>query len=335
MESEDLRPCSVYVITNNVNGKNYVGVSIEPDKRWKDHKYASKKSEYPIYKAMRKYGVDKFSFKIICWADNFKAALKIEMDSRRLGLGSYNQTMGGEGIAGYRHTDEAKAKISEAHSGLIRTPEMKKKISDTLSGVPRIWQASEKTLQIMSTAMSGRTLAEETRQKISETKSADAPLCHPDLEYRGHGLCVKCYMYWYHQTTRGKQDPNVLTPESLIIAPLDHRKMQRWSTPSVLKKMAMCHPDRFENCKGLCNYCYKKKRIQEGKDTPKPSVCHPEKPAKSHGLCAMCNTRKKRAEKRSKENEPHSSNVPVPILPSQVAREAEDEAARSPFDGDE
>ena len=55
--------CGIYLITNLVNGKQYVGQSIGIAHRWIEHK--NSKENYPISKAIRKYGKDNFKFEII------------------------------------------------------------------------------------------------------------------------------------------------------------------------------------------------------------------------------------------------------------------------------
>ena len=60
----------IYKITNNINGHCYIGQSSQIEKRWKNHKIASNNQndssyEYPLYKAMRKYGIENFTFEII------------------------------------------------------------------------------------------------------------------------------------------------------------------------------------------------------------------------------------------------------------------------------
>lgn len=55
--------CGIYLITNLVNGKQYVGQSIGIAHRWVQHK--NSKEDYPISKAIRKYGKDNFKFEII------------------------------------------------------------------------------------------------------------------------------------------------------------------------------------------------------------------------------------------------------------------------------
>lgn len=56
----------VYKITNLINNKIYIGLTTKPHlTRFKEHKQLSKRSNYAIHQAMRKYGVDNFKIDII------------------------------------------------------------------------------------------------------------------------------------------------------------------------------------------------------------------------------------------------------------------------------
>ena len=60
----------IYKIENLINHKIYIGQSVNIEKRWQKHKSAvfnknDKGYEYPLYRAIRKYGIDNFSFSII------------------------------------------------------------------------------------------------------------------------------------------------------------------------------------------------------------------------------------------------------------------------------
>lgn len=93
----------IYKITNLINDKVYIGQSSDIKRRWKDHcKDAFWKHspcyEYPLYRAIRKYGLDNFSFDIIeeCDASELNTKEKFyiaQYDSYKIG---YNQTEGGE-----------------------------------------------------------------------------------------------------------------------------------------------------------------------------------------------------------------------------------------------
>lgn len=54
----------IYRITNQINGKVYIGQSVDIARRWKDHRKAIN-SDLPLYRAMRKYGKDNFIFEVI------------------------------------------------------------------------------------------------------------------------------------------------------------------------------------------------------------------------------------------------------------------------------
>lgn len=55
----------IYKITNNVNNKVYIGVTENFRSRKNGHVWASKRVEKPLYRAMRKYGLENFKFEII------------------------------------------------------------------------------------------------------------------------------------------------------------------------------------------------------------------------------------------------------------------------------
>lgn len=61
----------VYRIVNKINGKYYIGSSIDIDKRWKYHLSESKQNryKYPLYNAIRKYGKDNFILEVIQQCD--------------------------------------------------------------------------------------------------------------------------------------------------------------------------------------------------------------------------------------------------------------------------
>ena len=93
----------IYKITNKTNGKCYIGQSTRIEKRWKDHYYAHQNINdegynYPLYKAMRKYGYDNFTFEIL---EECNTALLNEREMFYIKHfnsfnDGYNQTLGGD-----------------------------------------------------------------------------------------------------------------------------------------------------------------------------------------------------------------------------------------------
>ena len=62
----------IYKITNKINGKIYIGQSVDIERRWKDHRvraFNNHKGNHqyncPLYRAMRKYGLENFDFSIL------------------------------------------------------------------------------------------------------------------------------------------------------------------------------------------------------------------------------------------------------------------------------
>ena len=72
---------SIYLIKNSANGKVYVGQTIQPvERRFKQHLKLPKASQKQlIYKAIQKYGKDKFSYEILIEGiDNYKDLNELE-----------------------------------------------------------------------------------------------------------------------------------------------------------------------------------------------------------------------------------------------------------------
>jgi group I intron endonuclease len=99
----------IYKITNNINGKKYVGQHCgNSESRWKQHlaQAFNKENPYPLYRAMRKYGMENFTYEVL-------EEVPLELGQKQLDLREifhihnensfishkqgYNQTLGGGG----------------------------------------------------------------------------------------------------------------------------------------------------------------------------------------------------------------------------------------------
>lgn len=96
----------IYKITNTINNKSYIGQTIKTaEERWKEHQ-AHAFGSHPndqnktLYKAIRKYGVENFTFEVL--QDNietFKQLDKAEIywiDYYNSFVKGYNETFGGQ-----------------------------------------------------------------------------------------------------------------------------------------------------------------------------------------------------------------------------------------------
>jgi group I intron endonuclease len=144
----------IYCIQNTIDGKCYIGKSINIPKRWKEHRASLRNGHHHnkhLQKAWDYYGEKSFHFKVLEYANPKELAeLEIAYISKHKAFGEngYNFTMGGEGgLLGMPKTKETRRKISEANKGRLHTSEEKAKVSN---------------------ALKGRTFTDEHRKKIGE-----------------------------------------------------------------------------------------------------------------------------------------------------------------------
>lgn len=120
----------IYKVTNKINGKLYIGqTSRTLQKRKSAHirnsfNHNALDYDCAFHKAIRKYGPDNFKWEVVHTCNTVSESNEVE---RKLiaeyntchGVG-YNSNEGGGSGTGFRHSDEAKRKISEA--GKSRPP---------------------------------------------------------------------------------------------------------------------------------------------------------------------------------------------------------------------
>lgn len=145
--------CSIYKITNQINGKIYVGQTWQaPLVRFKAHCKPHKDNLY-FNRAIQKYGKENFFLETICYAidrkdaDFWESHFIIKFDSKNRDKG-YNLTDGGRKRTthGYRHTDASKDILRSIRLGSKHTDETKMQMS--LSRIGR--KHSEETKKNMS-----------------------------------------------------------------------------------------------------------------------------------------------------------------------------------------
>jgi group I intron endonuclease len=158
----------VYIHTNKINYKKYVGIThLPPNKRWRSG-YGYRKHQY-FWHAIQKYGWDNFEHEVIAHnltieeARKFETILIRELKTKNSKFG-YNMTDGGEGARGYVWTDEGKQKLSMSHKGKRMSEESKKKLSESKKG----HTTSEETKRKISEGNKGKTVTPEMRKYLSE-----------------------------------------------------------------------------------------------------------------------------------------------------------------------
>ena len=117
--AEDNRPSIVYMATNKVNGKRYIGLTRTGLELRKQRHFAHARNGRPQHfvRAIRKYGEEAFEFVTLEKCESYKAACEAERRFIAELKPEYNKTAGGEGILGHRHNAATRRKMSAAKKG--------------------------------------------------------------------------------------------------------------------------------------------------------------------------------------------------------------------------
>lgn len=169
--NNDSKQCTyigyIYIIENLINNKKYVGKTARNVKqRWAEHRSDAKTSDHYLYRAMRKYGINNFKIHEIEKIEDYELD---EFNNRLSNLeiyyilfynthdkgNGYNETVGGDGVCGYKLSNDAKERMSIQRKGRKLTPEWKNNISNAFKGDKN--------------PLFGTHLSDETKQKISES----------------------------------------------------------------------------------------------------------------------------------------------------------------------
>lgn len=178
----------IYIHTNKANNKMYIGqTSQNPCCRWKKGKGYGK-NEY-FYRAIIKYGWDNFEH--IIFAENLTKEQSCNMERLLIALYQsnnplygYNNSIGGEsGTVGAKLSAETRAKMSKSRRGTKNhmcgkhhTEEAKAKNSEA----HKRENLSAETLKKMSEAKKGKRMSIENKEKL--IKASSKPIYCKELD---------------------------------------------------------------------------------------------------------------------------------------------------------
>lgn len=167
----------VYIIENKVNGRIYVGSSVNIKKRWRQHARALEAGKHHsrfMQRAWDKYGKDAFVFRVAL-ACREKHCLMYEQAYIDGLKPDYNSRPNASSQLGYKHTAETRAKMSASRprdfspmTGKKHNPEIIKKMSENRRGKGCGERSAEWRANI-SRATKGRKVSQEHREKIANT----------------------------------------------------------------------------------------------------------------------------------------------------------------------
>lgn len=173
----------IYGICHIPTNRWYIGQTVRGLKcRWKEHIAASEYENLHLYQAMRKYGLDQFMVVVLesDIPDNLLDERECFYIQKYASFNSgFNNTLGGQGIHGYRHNLETKRRIGAAMKvAALRynTPERTEKIRKALKGKPLTAEHLEYIRQYARThkrygldnPFGGRHYTDEAKRRVSD-----------------------------------------------------------------------------------------------------------------------------------------------------------------------
>lgn len=148
----------IYVATNLINGKQYIGLSNSFEARRRSHMYSSLAGEVGcrlFNRALRKYGFDMFRWSIVFQTDDEQEMLDMEVRLIALWRPEYNLARGGRGVIMPR-SKEWKENISRGKRGHKVTEDTRAKLSawgkayaSTPEGIERLARLKEASLPLL------------------------------------------------------------------------------------------------------------------------------------------------------------------------------------------
>lgn len=174
----------IYKITNNVNGKVYIGQTRNLiEYRWQHHLYKGRNPDkpdtnYPLYRAMRKYGLENFSILQVEEIDNElldeRECYWIQQENS-LTPNGYNCDLGGKGVNKYNYDEILKYYFTEANENASETA---RKFNCSLQTILKILETKNlegqgKYQKIYQVSLKDGSIIKEFNSLIEVRKSLD------------------------------------------------------------------------------------------------------------------------------------------------------------------
>ena len=160
----------IYEIVNTVNGKRYVGSSVDIKKRWQAHILELRKGTHHaqhLQRSFNKYGEDKFILVIIryCDKDELIAYEQEELDS---GF-DYNSSPTAQSTLGLKFSDEARERVRQ--NRLQRMRDDPEGYSALMSSISKGKPKSEEWKEKASKRWAGVKKSDEQTNKMRRSRS--------------------------------------------------------------------------------------------------------------------------------------------------------------------
>ena len=127
----------IYAIINIVDDKHYIGQTSDKEFRWSEHRKQLKGFYHHsilLQRAWCKHGEHNFIFVVLETLTDASLLNDREMYWGKLLKPEYNIAPLGGSMRGYKHTEEAKQNMSDAHKGYKASDETRRKMSEKRKG---------------------------------------------------------------------------------------------------------------------------------------------------------------------------------------------------------
>jgi group I intron endonuclease len=177
----------VYMVTNKVNGKSYIGQTIKNlSIRKRNHITEAKRSNFYFHQALIKYSKDNFKWEILEYCDSKEELDEMEFhyikQYNTFRPGGYNLTYGGDGCVGLIVSKESRQKMSKARKGRRMTETARQRLilnhadfsgkNNPMYGITSPMKGknhTEETIRKISMKLKGKKFSEDHKKKLSNS----------------------------------------------------------------------------------------------------------------------------------------------------------------------
>jgi len=186
----------VYRVVNVDNSKSYIGQTIKSlDIRRKMHYIEAKRSGFYFHNVLNKYNNDIFKWEILEYCNSKEEMNEMEFhyikQYNAFRPYGYNLTYGGDGMVGFKFTEESKCRMSEIRKGRKMTESARLKLilnhkdvsgkNNPMYGVTSLMKGKKHSLETrlkISKIGRGRKFSEEYKKKLSEAAKRRWGVCN-------------------------------------------------------------------------------------------------------------------------------------------------------------
>lgn len=174
----------VYVITNAIDGKRYIGSSVDLQLRKRTHWRRLRKGNHhsnPLQNAWNKYGEEAFTFDVLQIVDDAAQLLGLEQYYLNLCQPEYNTCPVARSCLGRKLTEEHRRKIGDGNRGKVHDAAFRAAVSERTRGLHVGRKHTSESRANMQAAQKIRVLSSEAWGRILAASHATKGMPKPKV----------------------------------------------------------------------------------------------------------------------------------------------------------